>query len=140
MDLLDISLWASDRVRIIEVLPVFANAPFKLKVGKFVPPEGDLIQEVWSDEKGMIRKHEIPPYAIANTEESAISFQDYIDSAIGECIIADIGDWDSLLWSTYLMAFKHSTKAIVSQRMDLLKDGQSLLIYMVQADNERALV
>ena len=46
MDLVDISLWASDRVRTIEVSPVFADAPFKLEVRHFVPLEGDLIEEV----------------------------------------------------------------------------------------------
>ena len=119
MDLLDISVWASNRVRTIEVSPVFADAPFRLKVREFVPLEGDLIEEVWSDEKGMIRTHDIPPYAIANMEESARSFEEYVDRAISKYIIAAVGNLDSLLWSTYRMAFKHSTEAKVSQRIVL---------------------
>ena len=102
MDLVDISLWASDGARTIEVSPVFADAPFMLKVREFIPVEGDMIEEVWSDENGVIRKHEIPPYAIANMEESARSFQEYIDRAISKYIVAVVGNLDSLLWSIYI--------------------------------------
>lgn len=48
-------------------------------------------------------------------EESARSFQGCIDSANSNYIVAAVGNLDPLLWSTYRMAFKHSTEAQVSQ-------------------------
>ena len=50
----------------------------------------------------MIRRHEIPPYAIADMEESARSFQDYVDRAVSEYIVAATGNLDTFIFSIYI--------------------------------------
>ena len=114
MELVDITDWASNEIRTIEVTQVFLNAPYKLEVRKFLPVEGDLIEERWSDERGIIKTHTIPPFALANMEMTSQSIQKFIDENISKYIIGAVGSLNPLLWNTYLMAFKYSKKAVVS--------------------------
>lgn len=119
MDLVDITNWAADEVRTIEVTQVFLDAPYKLEVKRFIPVEGDLVTEVWTDAKGVVRTHDIPPYALANMEKAAQTIQKFFDDSIGTYITAVVGQLDPLLWSTYMLAFKHAAQANVSFENDL---------------------
>ena len=105
MDLVDIADWTSDEVRTIEVTQVFLHAPLKLEVKKFVPVEGDLITEVWTDSTGVVRTHMIPPYALVDMEKTARTIEQFVDANIGTYINAAVGNLDSLIWDTYRMAF-----------------------------------
>lgn len=124
MDLVDIDLWASDEIRKIEISPVFVNAPFELEVRRFVPFEGDMLQEKWTDENRNIKTHDIPPYAIASMEATAQAFQSYVDRNISTYLVGAIGNLDVLLWTTYTTAFQHSSEAAVSLRI-LLRNVQA---------------
>ena len=114
MKLVDITDWASDEIRTIEVTQTFLHAPLKLEVKKFVPVEGDLITEVWTDENGVVKTHDIPPYALADMEKTAGTIEKFVDDNMITYIFGAIGLLDTLLWDTYIMAFKHSQNARVS--------------------------
>lgn len=128
MELVDIADWASDEIRTIEVTQVFLNAPYKLEVRKFLPVEGDLIEERWSDERGIIRTHTIPPFALADMEKTSQSIQKFIDGNISKYIIGAVGSLNPLLWNTYLMAFKHSKKAVMEDERMLLVNALRLWV------------
>jgi len=111
MDMVDITRWESDEIRTIEVSQIFLNAPYKLKVRKFIPEDGDQMERFWYD--GEIRREmPMPAYAIANLEEAADSIDqmmkvqtaNYIDRTIDP--VKGQGH-PGLIWMTYMFAFRH---------------------------------
>ena len=117
MDLVDITDWAADEIKTIRVKQISLgdiDADLTLEVKKFIPVEGDLITEVWTDHQGTIRTHDIPPYALADMEKTAKTIQEFVDANIIRYIIGTVGNLDPLLWNTYFIAFKHANEAAVS--------------------------
>ena len=119
MDLIDINEWASDATRSLEVTQTFLHAPYTLEVKQFIPIDGDMLQEIWTDGNGIVRKHDIPPYALHDMGKTAKSIQTFVDKNIATYITGVTGNSDDLLWKTYYMAFQHSEKAAVSHHVFL---------------------
>jgi hypothetical protein len=53
MDLVDISEWADDEIRVIKISLDFLYAPFEVRVRRFVPAPGDMLEERWVDKEGL---------------------------------------------------------------------------------------
>lgn len=115
MKIQEISEWASAEIKTIEVTQGFGNTSYPLEVREFTPVDGDMLEERWNDE-GVIKYHRIPPYGIADMQAAARNLAQFIDNSIGQYIIGAVGYSDSLLWHTYMMAFKHSREATVSPK------------------------
>jgi hypothetical protein len=113
MDLVDITGWASNEVRTIQLSQVFLDAPYSVQVRRFVPAPGDMLEEIWH--AGAVKKtHHIPPYALENMTETSRMLERWVDDNIGRYINGAVGKADRLLWDTYRMAFRHMGKFKVS--------------------------
>ncbi|KAL8847887.1 MAG: hypothetical protein Q9221_007098 [Calogaya cf. arnoldii] len=110
MEIQDITDWASENRKLIELSHGFGNAKYKLQLREFVPTDGDTLFEAWSDGP-VLKKHFIPPFAIEDMNVTAKEIGRYVDSSIVECAIKIVGDADSLIWDTYQMAIKHMLQA-----------------------------
>ncbi|PKS07709.1 hypothetical protein jhhlp_006317 [Lomentospora prolificans] len=124
MELVDIQDWVSDKVVTIVVSQVFLHAPYELKVGRFEPREGDMLEEVWYD--GNVKKSfPIPPYAIVNMKEASQAIGKMTEACQHEYLSAIIQSGNGprngdFIWNTFLFAFKH-----ISEIKD--EDSQVLL-------------
>ncbi|KAK5449278.1 hypothetical protein LTS15_008820 [Exophiala xenobiotica] len=112
MEMIDIDLWQSPETKTITITQDFGGTSYDLQVREFVPLPGDLLEEVWTD-NGIIKTHKIPPYAIADMEAAAKAIQGFVDRSM-YAYIAKTAKEDSLLWDTYLMAFRQLGSANVS--------------------------
>ncbi|KAK3320200.1 hypothetical protein B0T19DRAFT_488366 [Cercophora scortea] len=64
MDMVDIVVWADENVTTIKLSRDFINAPFEVRVRKFVPLPGDLLELKWAKADGTTRTYRIPPYGL----------------------------------------------------------------------------
>lgn len=113
MDLVDITVWASKEIRTIEVTQNFLHAPYKVDVREFVPIEGDMLEERWTD-GAIIKTHAIPPYGVVDMEKTAEDLWHFVDENVANYFVNWVGDKDPLLWHTYWMAYKHSEESDVN--------------------------
>lgn len=114
MDIIDIpaSDWASSDMRTIVVSPVHVDAPFKFRVRKFNPAEGDVVHEMWKTPQGM-KQVALPRYALAEMHEAGETLKTYIETSVSKFIVATVGHLDTIFWETYGMAFRHINEANV---------------------------
>ncbi len=71
-----------------------------------------MLEEAWTSDS-VIQTYKIPPYAIANMEEAAVTLRNSLDGSIRAYIKAIIRKSDPLLMRTYEMAFRYIYKALV---------------------------
>lgn len=113
MDIVDISDWASDEIKTVDISQIYLDAPWTVQVREFVPVEGDLLEEQWTSQ-GVTRAHRIPRYGLADMNETAEMMQWWIDQNVYTYIAGTIKHTDAFFWNTYFAAFRHPTKAKVS--------------------------
>lgn len=110
MELVDITKWASDEIRTIEISLAALHAPYQTKVRQFIPEPGDMMAKRWIKD-GQTIHYPLPAYAFANMEETATAIGQMIEREVGNYICAMIGAQpmaDSLIWNTYFAAFKRA--------------------------------
>lgn len=112
MDLIDIQDWADEKAKTITISQIFLDAPYQVKVRKFIPQPGDMLKDVWC-QNGVKKEYNIPCYALADLVETATMLEEFIDRNITTYINGAIGGSNELIWETYMMAFKHSHEARV---------------------------
>jgi hypothetical protein len=114
MDLVDIDHWASDDIKTITISQIFLDAPYQVRVREFIPQDGDMLEDSYYKD-GLVKKYQIPRYALANLEETAKMFSTWIDQNVGKYIngTVDSQESDPFLWETYMKAFKHHGEAKV---------------------------
>jgi hypothetical protein len=112
MDLVDIQDWAGEEIKTITISQIFLDAPYKVRVRKFLPQDGDMIEDAYFHD-GIMRKYQIPQYALADLEEAASMFESFIDRSIGGYIWGAVGGsgCDEIILDTYRMAFRHLGEA-----------------------------
>ena len=99
--------WASDEVKNLQLSHKIKNASYTLKVRKFVPMPDDMLFETWFDESvGEFKRHDIEPYAVVDMEDLHREMQRYVNNNIAQFIVGVVGLSDEMLWKTYEMAFK----------------------------------
>jgi hypothetical protein len=112
MDIQNITEWASPEIKTIEVSPLVGRT-YKVEVREFIPTEGDMLDEFWSD-GGVVKAHRMPPYALVNLDEAANARKQFVYNNFGSYIRAMVDKTEPLIWNTYVMAFKYSREAPVS--------------------------
>lgn len=116
MELVDIHEWASDEVKTISISLKLLHAPYEAKVRKFIPQEGDMLAEQWVRD-GETVYYELPHYALANMEETALAIKNTVEKNAASYICNFIGnsytEGDYLIWETYRSAFKRVKSAPV---------------------------
>lgn len=120
MDLVDITDWQSESNRTIKISQVFLDAPYLVEVKAFVPHEGDMLEEKWTD-NNVVKTHRIPPYALADMEKTAQSLRQFLDRSITEYVGAIVAELDDLFKCTYHMAMVKSSEAKVSHDYTLIR-------------------
>jgi hypothetical protein len=113
MEIRDITEWASPVIKTIRVSHGFGKASYMLEVRQFIPIEGDSLEEQWSD-RGIMKKHKLPPFAIADMRKAAITLRKYVDESMLDFIGDGIDYENPLILKTYRMAYKHAFNAPVS--------------------------
>jgi hypothetical protein len=81
MDLVDIQDWAGEEIKTITISQIFLDAPYEVRVRKFLPQDGDMIEDAYCHD-GVMRKYQIPQYALADLEKTASMFENFIDRSI----------------------------------------------------------
>ncbi|KAF5626713.1 uncharacterized protein FTJAE_9570 [Fusarium tjaetaba] len=121
MDLVDITNWATDEVRTIEISLDLLHAPTQIRVRKFIPLPGDLLDETWVKD-GETIVYPLPTYAIENMEEAANSFAQARERQAWNYLWSTVGslEEDSLIWETYLAAFRRANSAPTLEEQILL--------------------
>ena len=119
MDLVDITDWRSHEIKTIEVTQMFLHAPYSIEVREFMPLEGDMLEEKWTD-GDVTKSHRIPPYALADMEKTAQTMRCFLDRSTITYVKGTVGNLDTLLWSTYQMALVYSKEAPVSRESNPL--------------------
>lgn len=112
MDLVDITHWRSYEIKTIEVTQIFLHAPYSIEVREFIPLEGDMLEEKWTD-GDVTKSHRIPPYALADMKKTAQTMRSFLDKNIITYVKGTTGSLDLLLWNTYQMAIVYSQEAPV---------------------------
>lgn len=118
MDLVDITEWADEEIRTINISLDFLYAPLEVRVRRFVPMEGDLLDEIWVGKDGNPTRFAVPPYAILCMTEAASSMAQMIDKERANFIRSvldrlDLSNEHLLLSTTYTEAFGHAIRAEV---------------------------
>jgi hypothetical protein len=132
MDMVDITGWESDEIRTITVTQIFLHAPYRLRVRKFIPQEGDMMERFWF-EGNLKRQMPMPAYAIADLEEAAAAIDkmmkdntvNYFSSTIDP--VKGKGP-PGLIWMTYEFAFRHCFPIKDKEEGKLLSDTLKLWI------------
>ncbi|KAK8029283.1 hypothetical protein PG991_006339 [Apiospora marii] len=141
LDLVDISDWASDERKTIELSPVLMDGSYsvKYKVREFKPVEGDMLEETWTS-NGEPHSHKIPPYAIENMEEAASHLRESLDRGI-YAYVKTFG-WRSnpLLIATYEMAIKQAFNANTIEERRLLMDTLRFWVVCRETSNVARIV
>lgn len=115
MEISDIKLWASTKVRKVRITHGYKDANYELELCQFVPLPDDMLYQEWTDrDRGITKHHPIPPYAIADMRQAATQIQQYVDSSIVKCLIGFLGNSDALFWDTFQVAFQWTKHASVS--------------------------
>ncbi|CAG9983848.1 unnamed protein product [Clonostachys byssicola] len=122
MEMIDISEWASDNVRTINMSVRYLNAPYELKVREFVPIRGDMLEEQWPTKNGQVVHYPLPAYGIATMEEAAVSIGKMIEREISNFIQATLHERVSngFVWDTYMTAFRRAGNAPTGEERSLL--------------------
>jgi hypothetical protein len=114
MDMVDIQEWASKEMVTLQISNISIDAPFELRVRKFVPVEGDVTDRAWFDKTtNSMRVCRIPPYAIASMAQASEAYEKMIESNVANYVTHMVGNLDRLVWDTYREAFLQVTEAQV---------------------------
>ncbi|KAK4442358.1 hypothetical protein QBC34DRAFT_313297 [Podospora aff. communis PSN243] len=130
MDIIDIPKndWASPEIRWITVSPNHIRLPFRFAVRKFIPVDGDLLEEQWMTPYGK-KTVPVPAYAVADMHATAADMKEYVERIISDFILSTVGNEDLLLWETYTMAFRHIGSAKTPEERSLL--GNTFRLWVI---------
>ncbi|RSL53525.1 hypothetical protein CEP51_014881 [Fusarium floridanum] len=141
MDMVDITNWASDEIRTIEISLDFLHAPSRIKVREFIPLPGDCLDETWVKD-GETIIHPLPPYAIANMKEAADAIALMVEREAWNYLWKSVGslEEDSLIWETYLAAFRRANTAPSQEEQILLFNTIRLWVHCRISSNAEHMV
>lgn len=121
MDLVDLpdADWVSPETRTVTLSQIFLDAPYTVEVREFRPAEGDMLHKIWTTKDGVVKRHALPRYALADMKKAAGVLKEFIGRSAGSYIngVAGIngmlGSRNDLFWFTYYFAMKHIQNAKV---------------------------
>ena len=112
MEIQDIRDWGSTEIKTIAITQDVGGKFYNLKVKKFIPVEGDALERRWKT-GGVEQTFKCAPYAIANMREAGRTLSHFADRTLESTICHYIDETDTLLRSTYHMAYRYSIFAEV---------------------------
>jgi len=112
MEISDIRDWDSTEIKTIAITQDVAGKFYSLNVRKFTPVEGDAMERKWKA-CGADQTFKCAPYAIADMREAGRRLSIFADYTLESTICHYIDETDTLLRSTYHMAYRYSTFATV---------------------------
>jgi hypothetical protein len=118
MEMIDITTWADDEIRTIDVTQEVGSTYYTLKVRKFIPVEGDALARRWVYD-GVRYEYQCTPYAVPNMREAGKVLSEFTEKTLKTAIPFWIKG-DTLLQRTYMMAYKYSKAAEVSPKTNHL--------------------
>ncbi|KAI1506264.1 hypothetical protein F5X99DRAFT_415506 [Biscogniauxia marginata] len=121
MDLVDITDWASNEVKTVVISQIFLDAPYEVEVREFIPVEGDMLEAVWKS-GSVVKRQQIPHYALSDMKKTAIMLEQFIDANIATYISGVAYNMDVLFWKTYKFAFQYIGEAKTLQEQELLRN------------------
>jgi hypothetical protein len=113
MALRDITEWASDEIRTIDVMSDVSPVPLQLKVRRFIPDARDSTYRGWMDGK-IKRWTKTTPWAIVNMPAAMEDMRVYITNNIFSSVDFFLAESDEWVVETYKYARKHMIKVQVS--------------------------
>jgi hypothetical protein len=113
MEISDIQNWDSTEIKTIAITQDVGGKSYNLKVRKFIPVEGDALERGWKT-GGVEQTFKCAPYAIANMKEAGRTLAHFADRTLESTICHYIDETDTLLRSTYHMAYRYSMFVEVS--------------------------
>lgn len=112
--------WASTETKMIRFSEGLSNKFVEFEVREFVPQEGDKLVRTWVHQ-GVKKSVRIPPYALVNLDAAKKDYNTYICDSMGDAFKTVLGPHNSLLYKTYLMAWRMSKdSATPAEAVDLL--------------------
>ena len=113
MKLKDITKWADDEIRTIQIRSDVCPVPLGLSVRRFVPIPQDSLKKGWMD--GKTKKFKpTTPFAIVNMSAAAKDMKEYVDANVFECMKYFLRGTDTLIQETYNFAIQHRDRHLVS--------------------------
>jgi hypothetical protein len=112
MEISDIRDWDSTEIKTIAITQDVGGKSYNLKVRKFIPAEGDALERRWKTD-GVEQTFKCAPYAIADMREAGRTLSHFADRTLESAICHYIDETDTLLRSTYHMAYRYSMFAEV---------------------------
>lgn len=109
---------ADDMIRTIQMLQGLSLTPFEFKVRKFIPKDDDLTYKEWSD-KGVLKRHPVEPYCLADVNKTAAEFSNYLLNTALEGLRYHAQTASALIRETYRMVQDHAA-TLVGQSFCLL--------------------
>lgn len=102
----DVGDWAGQPDRVIEMVQGLSLTPVTLRVRRFIPRDGDVLVRRWVD-NGVSKSQELPPYALADAQQTANEFRDYLRDHAVDGLKEAVKESDDLIRQTYDMVFSH---------------------------------
>lgn len=113
MEMIDITTWASDVIKTIDVTQGVGNTFYTLQVREFRPVEGDSLSRKWQID-GVQYSYECTPYAVADMKQAGRTLAQFAQNTLKPAIKFWVDDQDQLLRRTYITAYSYSIRAEVS--------------------------
>lgn len=97
----DIEDWADNTIRIIHMDQGLCDRPMEVRVRRFIPRDTDIL---WKGSPDVV----LPPYCLANVDETAIYFRNYLRSNLRSLAKAVRTSSHDLVRETYDEAVRHA--------------------------------
>lgn len=145
MQVVNVDQWEDNGSKWVRVGHVAMDKSYPLRVRRFVPLDGDELDEKWVVQ-GVEKRHALAPYAIADMREAVVMFKQFIIENVLSYITAFINTDDPLYVQTYKLAYtmayspeyKEGPKAIVSSTTNINAMKFTNIAY--QSEEERLLL
>lgn len=98
--------WVDDEIRVIQISEGLCSKPFEIKVRRFKPQPGDVMDRLWTDKRGTSHTSKLPPYAIASVGETCKEFVKHAEENTFEAVeqFASRHDVHPIVQETYKAA------------------------------------
>lgn len=109
--MMDVNDPADDIIRTIRIAQGLSRSCIEVRVRKFNPKDGDVLHRPWNH-NGVAKRVEIEPYCLADIQETAESFNDYLCKTALDGLIEAAHSSHELIYDTYVMTRDHATKLV----------------------------
>ncbi|PMD12241.1 hypothetical protein NA56DRAFT_502127 [Hyaloscypha hepaticicola] len=120
MEISDIRDWDSTEIKTIAITQDVGGKFYSLEVRKFIPVEGDALERKWKA-SGVDQTFKCAPYAIADMTDAGRRLSHFADRTLESTICHYIDETNTLLRSTYHMAYRYSIFAKSERERHLLR-------------------